>query len=312
MRPNDVEDAALPERGHRLRTSPPLGPAHGDGNGLRCPEVENVDRFDAEHPSVVSVRPVPWPKPRRKCGGSSQISCRSGGFLPDTSYGECTCGYNTTNTAHDVDAARVTQQVGVDAGENAHMLRQGATKTKSGVPFGMRGAARRDVGRTAEVTEGSDREPRNGCPATGCRSGGAEGRGAWTLQNSDERWVGSTTAHTPSPAAVQDRERRLRRMAATEQSSGRAPGMGHERGLRHSLAGLAAGEQCDKRRRRLRETSGAGTYIKEWMAGKGTDVRQGVADHKEGTANSSSEGEVAEATSKLQRRMDQRERRERK
>ena len=65
---------------------PPLGPAHGDGNGLRCPEVENVDRFDAEHPSVVSVRPVPWPKPRRKCRGSSQISCRSGGFLPDTNY----------------------------------------------------------------------------------------------------------------------------------------------------------------------------------------------------------------------------------
>ena len=86
VRPNDVEDAALPERGHRLRTSPPLGPAHGDGNGLRCPEIENVDRFDAEHPSVVSVRPVPWPKPRRKCGGSSQISCRSGGFLPDTNY----------------------------------------------------------------------------------------------------------------------------------------------------------------------------------------------------------------------------------
>ena len=45
-----------------------------------------MDRFDAEHPSVVSVRPVPWPKPRRKCGGSSQISCRSGGFLPDTRY----------------------------------------------------------------------------------------------------------------------------------------------------------------------------------------------------------------------------------
>ena len=35
---------------------------------------------------MVSVRPVPWPKPRRKCDGSSQISCRSGGFLPDTSY----------------------------------------------------------------------------------------------------------------------------------------------------------------------------------------------------------------------------------
>ena len=35
---------------------------------------------------MVSVRPVPWPKPRRKCRGSSQISCRSEGFLPDTSY----------------------------------------------------------------------------------------------------------------------------------------------------------------------------------------------------------------------------------
>ena len=64
---------------------PPWARAHGDGNGLRCPEVENVDRFDAEHPSVVSVRSVPWPKPRRKCGGSSQISCRSRGFLADTS-----------------------------------------------------------------------------------------------------------------------------------------------------------------------------------------------------------------------------------
>ena len=94
VRLNDVEDAALPERGHLLRTSPP-GPAHGEGNGLRCPEVENVDRFDAEHPSVVSVRPVAWPKPRRKCGGSSQISYRSGGFLADTSYcntgGAATC-----------------------------------------------------------------------------------------------------------------------------------------------------------------------------------------------------------------------------
>ena len=35
---------------------------------------------------MVSVRPVPWPKPRRKCDGSSQVSCRSGGFLPDTNY----------------------------------------------------------------------------------------------------------------------------------------------------------------------------------------------------------------------------------
>ena len=35
---------------------------------------------------MVSVRPVPWPKPRRKCRGSSQISCRSEGFLPDTIY----------------------------------------------------------------------------------------------------------------------------------------------------------------------------------------------------------------------------------
>ena len=43
-----------------------------------------MDRFGAEHPSVVSVRLVPWPKPRRKCGGSSEISYRSGGFLTDT------------------------------------------------------------------------------------------------------------------------------------------------------------------------------------------------------------------------------------
>ena len=35
---------------------------------------------------MVSVRLVPWPKPRRKCGGSSEISYRSGGFLTDTSY----------------------------------------------------------------------------------------------------------------------------------------------------------------------------------------------------------------------------------
>ena len=39
--------------------------AFPDGNGLRCPEVGNAGRFDAEHPSVVSVRPVPWTKPRR-------------------------------------------------------------------------------------------------------------------------------------------------------------------------------------------------------------------------------------------------------
>ena len=45
-----------------------------------------MDRFDAERPSVMSMRPVPWLKPRRRCGGSSQISCRSGGFLPDTNY----------------------------------------------------------------------------------------------------------------------------------------------------------------------------------------------------------------------------------
>ena len=36
---------------------------------------------------MVSVRPVAWPKRRQKCGSSSQISCRSGGFLADTSYG---------------------------------------------------------------------------------------------------------------------------------------------------------------------------------------------------------------------------------
>ena len=35
---------------------------------------------------MVPVRWVAWPKPRRKCDGSSQISCRSGGFLPDTNY----------------------------------------------------------------------------------------------------------------------------------------------------------------------------------------------------------------------------------
>ena len=86
MRPNDVEDAALPERGHRLRTSPPLGPAHGDGNGLRCPEVGNAGRFDAKRRSVVPVRWVAWPKSRRMCGGSLQISRESGGFLADTNY----------------------------------------------------------------------------------------------------------------------------------------------------------------------------------------------------------------------------------
>ena len=85
VRPNDVEDAALPERGHRLRTSPPLGPAHGDGNGLRCPEVGNAGRFDAKRRSVVPVRWVAWPKPRRMCGGSSQIPRESGGFLAVTS-----------------------------------------------------------------------------------------------------------------------------------------------------------------------------------------------------------------------------------
>ena len=79
-----ADERPVPYGARRRRTSPSLGPAHGDGNGLRCPEVENVDRFDAEHPSVVSVRPVPWSKPRRKYRGSSQISCRSGGFLPDT------------------------------------------------------------------------------------------------------------------------------------------------------------------------------------------------------------------------------------
>ena len=88
VRPNDVEDAALPERGHLLRNIRPPRPAHRDGNGLRCPEVGNAGRFDAKHPSVVPVRPVPWPKPRRKCGGSSQISCRSGGFLADTKGGD--------------------------------------------------------------------------------------------------------------------------------------------------------------------------------------------------------------------------------
>ena len=35
---------------------------------------------------MVSVRPVAWPKRRQKCGSSSQISCRSGGFLADTKY----------------------------------------------------------------------------------------------------------------------------------------------------------------------------------------------------------------------------------
>ena len=83
VRPNDVEDAGLPERGHLLRISLP-GPAHGGGNGLRCPEVGNAGRFDAKHRSVVPVRWVPWPRPRRMCGGSSQISCESGSFLADT------------------------------------------------------------------------------------------------------------------------------------------------------------------------------------------------------------------------------------
>ncbi len=81
--PNVVEDAALPEPGQLLRISPP-GPPHGDGYGLLCPEVGIADRFDAEHPSVVSVPPVPWLKPRRNCRGSSQFPCTSGGFLADT------------------------------------------------------------------------------------------------------------------------------------------------------------------------------------------------------------------------------------
>ena len=85
VKPNDVEDAALPERGHHLRISPPR-PAHDHGHGLRCPRIGNVDRFDAERPSVMSMRPVPWLKPRRKCRGASQISCGSGGFLADTKY----------------------------------------------------------------------------------------------------------------------------------------------------------------------------------------------------------------------------------
>ena len=34
----------------------------------------------------MSMRPVPWLKPRRKCRGASQISCGSGGFLADTNY----------------------------------------------------------------------------------------------------------------------------------------------------------------------------------------------------------------------------------
>ena len=61
-------------------------PAHGDGNGLRCPEVENVDRFDAKRRSVphAGAQWVAWPKPRRMCGGSSQIPRESGGFLAVT------------------------------------------------------------------------------------------------------------------------------------------------------------------------------------------------------------------------------------
>ena len=45
-----------------------------------------MDRFDAKRRSVVPVRWVAWPKPRRMCGGSSQIPRESGGFLAVTSY----------------------------------------------------------------------------------------------------------------------------------------------------------------------------------------------------------------------------------
>ena len=59
---------------------------------------------------MVPVRPVPWPKPRRKCGGSSQISCRSEGFLPDTTYNGKT--FAVRSNAVGV-AGKIAQCVGV-------------------------------------------------------------------------------------------------------------------------------------------------------------------------------------------------------
>ena len=83
VRPNDVEDAALPER----RPSPAgfARPARRTETGAAFGAQKSGMRagFDAKRRSVVPVRWVPWPRPRRKCAGSSQISCRSGGFLPD-------------------------------------------------------------------------------------------------------------------------------------------------------------------------------------------------------------------------------------
>ena len=54
----------------------PPRPAHRDGNGLRCPEVGNAGRFDAKRRSVVPVRWVAWPNPRRLCDGwASSLWC---------------------------------------------------------------------------------------------------------------------------------------------------------------------------------------------------------------------------------------------
>ena len=82
--PSDGEDAALLDRSPHLRTSPP-GPTRRRAQPSR-PDIGDGVRFDAERPSVVSVRPAPWLKPRRQYGGASQSSCGSGGFLADTNY----------------------------------------------------------------------------------------------------------------------------------------------------------------------------------------------------------------------------------
>ena len=44
------------------------------------------------------------------CGGSSQISCRSGGFLPDTSYHAVEHLKDAFDTAHGTDSPTATAQ----------------------------------------------------------------------------------------------------------------------------------------------------------------------------------------------------------
>ena len=93
-----------------------------------------MDRFDAEHPSVVSVRPVPWPKPRRKCGGSSQISCRSGGFLPDTSY---TTGVDSDRRGELIRNHRLFLSVGHDEYWSGRQRRNVEAARDAGVHLGF-------------------------------------------------------------------------------------------------------------------------------------------------------------------------------